>query len=96
MMENTAKKKEKTYQVNNTYSFLSPIFSDTSGNGHANPAFKLKTPQEQRKVRARSPSTSLGRDAVALRCGMWFQLTLQLGSGFIKGSRAKLAGITHG
>ncbi|XP_065500470.1 disintegrin and metalloproteinase domain-containing protein 19 [Caloenas nicobarica] len=27
-----------------------PQFSDTSGNGHANPAFKLKTPQEQRKV----------------------------------------------
>lgn len=50
-MENTAKKKEKTYQVNSTYPFLSLIFSDTSGNGHANPAFKLKTPQEQRKVR---------------------------------------------
>ncbi|NXA17295.1 ADA19 protein, partial [Ibidorhyncha struthersii] len=27
-----------------------PQFSDTSKNGHANPAFKLKTPQEQRKV----------------------------------------------
>ncbi|NXL57854.1 ADA19 protein, partial [Chordeiles acutipennis] len=27
-----------------------PQFSDTSENGHANPAFKLKTPQEQRKV----------------------------------------------
>ncbi|XP_054024406.1 disintegrin and metalloproteinase domain-containing protein 19 [Dryobates pubescens] len=27
-----------------------PQFSDTSGNGHANPAFKLKTPQQQRKV----------------------------------------------
>ncbi|XP_038042225.2 disintegrin and metalloproteinase domain-containing protein 19 [Anas platyrhynchos] len=27
-----------------------PQFSDTSGNGHANPAFKLKTPQMQRKV----------------------------------------------
>ncbi|XP_064376998.1 disintegrin and metalloproteinase domain-containing protein 19 isoform X2 [Dromaius novaehollandiae] len=25
-------------------------FSDTSGSGHANPAFKLKTPQEQRKA----------------------------------------------
>uniref|UniRef100_A0A663FH78 ADAM metallopeptidase domain 19 n=1 Tax=Aquila chrysaetos chrysaetos TaxID=223781 RepID=A0A663FH78_AQUCH len=65
-------------------------FFDTSGNGHANPAFKLKTPQEQRRVRARSPSTSLGGDAVALRCGMWFQLTVRLGSGFIKGSHAKI------
>ncbi|XP_062443411.1 disintegrin and metalloproteinase domain-containing protein 19 [Rhea pennata] len=27
-----------------------PQFSDTSGSGHANPAFKLKTPQEQRKA----------------------------------------------
>ncbi|XP_040459820.1 disintegrin and metalloproteinase domain-containing protein 19 [Falco naumanni] len=27
-----------------------PQFSNTSGSGHANPAFKLKTPQEQRKV----------------------------------------------
>ncbi|XP_032559044.1 disintegrin and metalloproteinase domain-containing protein 19 [Chiroxiphia lanceolata] len=27
-----------------------PQFSDTSGTGHANPAFKLKTPQQQRKV----------------------------------------------
>ncbi|KAM6356349.1 disintegrin and metalloproteinase domain-containing protein 19 isoform 2-T2 [Alca torda] len=27
-----------------------PQFSDASGNGHANPAFKLKIPQEQRKV----------------------------------------------
>uniref|UniRef100_A0A8C6J269 Uncharacterized protein n=1 Tax=Melopsittacus undulatus TaxID=13146 RepID=A0A8C6J269_MELUD len=27
-----------------------PEGDDTSGNGHANPAFKLKTPQEQRKV----------------------------------------------
>uniref|UniRef100_A0A8C5UFP9 ADAM metallopeptidase domain 19 n=1 Tax=Malurus cyaneus samueli TaxID=2593467 RepID=A0A8C5UFP9_9PASS len=35
-----------------------PQFSDTSGTGHANPAFKLRTPQQQRKVRAGSPSTS--------------------------------------
>ncbi|KAL2299300.1 hypothetical protein Nmel_013951 [Mimus melanotis] len=27
-----------------------PQFSDTSGTGHANPAFKLRTPQQQRKV----------------------------------------------
>ncbi|OXB61402.1 hypothetical protein ASZ78_000270, partial [Callipepla squamata] len=27
-----------------------PQISDTTGNGHANPAFKLRTPQQQRKV----------------------------------------------
>ncbi|XP_048175930.1 disintegrin and metalloproteinase domain-containing protein 19 [Corvus hawaiiensis] len=27
-----------------------PQFSDTAGTGHANPAFKLRTPQQQRKV----------------------------------------------
>lgn len=27
-----------------------PQFSDASGTGHANPAFKLRTPQQQRKV----------------------------------------------
>uniref|UniRef100_A0A663MML4 ADAM metallopeptidase domain 19 n=1 Tax=Athene cunicularia TaxID=194338 RepID=A0A663MML4_ATHCN len=64
-----------TYQGNNSYSFLPLSVSDTSGNGHANPAFKLKTPQEQRKVGARSPSTSVRRDAAALRCGMWFPLS---------------------
>uniref|UniRef100_A0A8B9PS81 ADAM metallopeptidase domain 19 n=1 Tax=Apteryx owenii TaxID=8824 RepID=A0A8B9PS81_APTOW len=53
-----------------------PQFSDTSGSGHANPAFKLKTPQEQRKVEAMSPYLSPGRDAAALLSGIWFPLTL--------------------
>ncbi|XP_069724964.1 disintegrin and metalloproteinase domain-containing protein 19 [Phaenicophaeus curvirostris] len=49
-----------------------PQFSDTSGNGHANPAFKLKTPQQQRKVIGfpEIPSNPPPQQAPGLRINM--------------------------
>lgn len=71
-MQDTEEKKKEM-----THSFLFLIVSDSYENGHANPAFKLKTPQQQRKVGTRSPSTSLGCNAAALRCGIWLLFILQ-------------------